>query len=230
MFDSYTSVRTADSESTPARLRSSVYVYEAPVRAWHWINAVLILVLIGSGYLIASPLPTLSGEASAHYQMGYIRFAHFAAAQLFIVAFAYRIYRGVRRKRACAAALLHPVLAAPLLVRSPLRAGLVPLHRQEPEEVCRPQSARQSRDGRALHAPEPVHDRDWRCALFARRRRRLLVDDDLRMGVSHLAEQPAGPYAPSPGHVGHGDLHLCCTSTPRSARTSCRARPCCRRS
>ncbi len=94
MVDAYTAVRTADAESTPARLRSSVYVYEAPVRAWHWINAVLILVLIGSGYLIASPPPTLSGEASAHYQMGYIRFAHFAAAQLFIVAFVYRIYRG----------------------------------------------------------------------------------------------------------------------------------------
>ena len=27
--------------------------------------------------------------------MGYIRFAHFAAAQLFIVAFVYRIYRGI---------------------------------------------------------------------------------------------------------------------------------------
>jgi Ni/Fe-hydrogenase 1 B-type cytochrome subunit len=90
----YSLVKTADADATPAIERQSVYVYEAPVRAWHWINAVLIFVLIGTGYLIASPLPSLSGEASDHYQMGYIRFAHFAAAQLFIVAFLYRIYRG----------------------------------------------------------------------------------------------------------------------------------------
>ena len=91
----HTLVKTADSDATEAVRRSSVFVYEAPVRAWHWINAALILVLIVSGYLIASPLPTLSGEASDHYQMGYIRFAHFAAAQLFIVAFVYRVYRGI---------------------------------------------------------------------------------------------------------------------------------------
>jgi Ni/Fe-hydrogenase 1 B-type cytochrome subunit len=95
MVDLSTSIRTADADATPGILRGSVYVYEAPVRAWHWINALLVLVLIVSGYLIASPLPTLSGEASAHYQMGYIRFAHFAAAQVFIVAFVYRIYRGI---------------------------------------------------------------------------------------------------------------------------------------
>lgn len=94
MSSDYTLVKTADAEATLAIPRNSVFVYEAPVRAWHWINALLILVLIVSGYLIASPLPTLSGEASAHYQMGYIRFAHFAAAQLFIVAFVYRIYWG----------------------------------------------------------------------------------------------------------------------------------------
>ncbi|RBP11223.1 Ni/Fe-hydrogenase 1 B-type cytochrome subunit [Roseiarcus fermentans] len=88
----YTLVKTADAEATPAIERNSVFVYEAPVRTWHWVNAILIVVLIVSGYLIGSPPPTLSGEASAHYQMGYIRFGHFAAAQLFIVASLYRVY------------------------------------------------------------------------------------------------------------------------------------------
>ena len=32
------------------------YVYEAPVRLWHWINAACILVLAVTGYLIGSPL------------------------------------------------------------------------------------------------------------------------------------------------------------------------------
>ncbi len=39
------------------RRRTSVYVYEAPVRLWHWTNALCILVLIVTGYLIGSPLP-----------------------------------------------------------------------------------------------------------------------------------------------------------------------------
>lgn len=75
------------------RLRTSVFVYEWPVRLWHWLNAALILVLIGSGWLIASPLPTMEfAEATYQFVMGYTRFAHFAAGQLLTVAFAARIY------------------------------------------------------------------------------------------------------------------------------------------
>ena len=73
----------------------TVYVYEGPVRLWHWINALCILVLACSGYLIASPLSSTPGEASDHFLMGYIRFAHFAAAYLFAVAFLVRIYWAV---------------------------------------------------------------------------------------------------------------------------------------
>ena len=70
----------------------AVYVYEAPVRIWHWINALAILVLGVTGYLIASPLPSLAGEASDHFLMGYIRFAHFAAGYIMIAGFLLRIY------------------------------------------------------------------------------------------------------------------------------------------
>jgi len=63
----------------------SVYVYEAPVRLWHWINAASITVLAITGYFIGVPLPTMPGEASAHYLMGYIRFAHFTAGYLLAV-------------------------------------------------------------------------------------------------------------------------------------------------
>lgn len=71
---------------------SSVYVYEAPVRAWHWINALAIAVLGVSGYFIGSPLPSMPGEASAYYLMGYIRFAHFAAGYVLAVGLAGRAY------------------------------------------------------------------------------------------------------------------------------------------
>lgn len=81
-----------DRELAQGAMIKSVYVYEAPVRAWHWINALSVTVLAVTGYFIGSPLPSMSGEASAHYVMGYIRFAHFAAAYLFAIGMAGRIY------------------------------------------------------------------------------------------------------------------------------------------
>jgi Ni/Fe-hydrogenase 1 B-type cytochrome subunit len=74
-------IKTADSKGVYGRARSSVYVYEAPVRFWHWANALVIVFLCISGYFIGSPLPTIGGEASDHYVMGYIRFVHFACGQ-----------------------------------------------------------------------------------------------------------------------------------------------------
>jgi Ni/Fe-hydrogenase 1 B-type cytochrome subunit len=71
---------------------TSVKVYEWPLRLWHWTNAASIIVLAVSGSFIGSPPPTLSGEASAHFLMGYIRFAHFAAAYIFAIGFVFRIY------------------------------------------------------------------------------------------------------------------------------------------
>ncbi|GAP38816.1 Ni/Fe-hydrogenase, b-type cytochrome subunit [Piscinibacter sakaiensis] len=79
-------------EIASARSIRSVYVYEAPVRLWHWVNALAIVVLCVTGYFIGSPLPTQPGEASANFLMGYIRFAHFAAAYVFAVGLLARIY------------------------------------------------------------------------------------------------------------------------------------------
>lgn len=85
---------TGTDESAVARAAAikSVYVYEAPVRMWHWINALSLVVLAVTGYFIGSPLPTMPGEASANYLMGYIRFAHFAAGYVFAIGLAGRLY------------------------------------------------------------------------------------------------------------------------------------------
>ncbi|MBL8307274.1 MAG: Ni/Fe-hydrogenase, b-type cytochrome subunit [Rubrivivax sp.] len=77
------------------RTIQAVYVYEAPVRLWHWVNALAITVLAVTGYFIGSPLPTMPGEASANYLMGYIRFAHFAAGYVLLAAFIGRVYWAV---------------------------------------------------------------------------------------------------------------------------------------
>ena len=82
-------------EYAAARSIKSVYVYEAPVRIWHWINALAITVLGLTGYFIGSPLPTQPGEASANFLMGYIRFAHFAAGYVLAVGLLGRVYWAV---------------------------------------------------------------------------------------------------------------------------------------
>ena len=59
----------------PNRHLKSIYVWEAPVRLWHWVMTLSILVLIPTGLLISYPPPSLHGEASDHFLLGYIRFA-----------------------------------------------------------------------------------------------------------------------------------------------------------
>ena len=81
------------SDLKSARRQTSVYVYEAPVRIWHWTNALAIVVLIVTGYFIGSPPPTMgAGEAYNQFYFGYIRFTHFAAGMILTVGFFGRIY------------------------------------------------------------------------------------------------------------------------------------------
>ena len=70
---------------------SKIYVYEAPLRLWHWVNAACIVVLCITGYLIGQPPPSVGGEASTSFLFGYIRMIHFAAGQILIVALICRI-------------------------------------------------------------------------------------------------------------------------------------------
>lgn len=81
-----------DAAVSHGRSIKSVYVYQAPVRLWHWVNATAITVLAVTGYFIGQPLPSLGGEAINHYLMGYIRFAHFAAGYIFAVGLVGRLY------------------------------------------------------------------------------------------------------------------------------------------
>ena len=62
-----------------------MYVYEAPLRLWHWITVLSIIVLSVTGYFIGKPLPSVPGEATFNYVMGYIRFAHFTAGYILAV-------------------------------------------------------------------------------------------------------------------------------------------------
>jgi len=72
-----------------------IYVYEAPLRLWHWVNAACIVTLCVTGYFIGSPPPSVPGEASNSFLFGNIRMVHFAAGQILAVAFLARIYWAV---------------------------------------------------------------------------------------------------------------------------------------
>jgi len=77
-------------ENTP--LKDPIYVFEAPVRVWHWTHTLSIIALIITGYLVANPLPSISGEASDHFMFGTIRLIHFGSAYVFAIGFAVRVY------------------------------------------------------------------------------------------------------------------------------------------
>ncbi len=70
----------------------SVYVYEAPVRLWHWVTMLAIFVLAATGYLIGSPLPAVGGEAYDSFYFGWIRMIHMSAGMILVVAFLVRLY------------------------------------------------------------------------------------------------------------------------------------------
>lgn len=74
-------------------LRRLEYVWEAPVRFFHWINFLCLLALTITGFLIADP-PALqgSGQAWQGYWFGWVRFIHFATAYLFLLNLVYRVY------------------------------------------------------------------------------------------------------------------------------------------
>lgn len=93
-----------------ARMVKAVYVYEAPLRLWHWINALAITVLAITGYFIGKPLPSLSGDPSEQYLMGWIRFLHFAAAYVFAIGFIGRIYWAIVGNHHARQIFLLPIL------------------------------------------------------------------------------------------------------------------------
>lgn len=72
-----------------------VFVWELPVRIYHWLNALAILALVITGLIIGNPPAILSGgEAYENYWFGWVRYIHFVAAYLFFFNFLIRIYWG----------------------------------------------------------------------------------------------------------------------------------------
>lgn len=86
-----------------------VYVYEAPVRIWHWVMMIAMIVLAATGYLIGSPWSGPPREATFTYFFGNIRIFHFLAAAVFVVAFVVRLYWAIAGNHHARSIFIPPV-------------------------------------------------------------------------------------------------------------------------
>lgn len=77
------------SEGPPELIR--VYVWELPVRITHWLIVGSIVVLGATGFYISFPVIVVSGPATEHFVMGWMRTMHFYAALGFTLAVLSRI-------------------------------------------------------------------------------------------------------------------------------------------
>jgi Ni/Fe-hydrogenase 1 B-type cytochrome subunit len=73
-----------------------VFVWELPVRIFHWTNVLCVVVLSLTGFLIANPPALLSNaEATNLHSFGIVRFIHFTAAYIFFFNMILRLYWSV---------------------------------------------------------------------------------------------------------------------------------------
>ncbi len=70
-----------------------VYVWEVPVRIFHWVTALSTTILVITGLIIANP-PAINAnvEATNSFWFGYVRAIHFITAYILIANLIFRIY------------------------------------------------------------------------------------------------------------------------------------------
>ena len=79
--------------TTTPQLFHRVYVWEWPVRFYHWVTVASVAVLIATGLMIGTPPAFLSGgDASSQYWFGLVRLLHFSTAFIFMAVFLLRVY------------------------------------------------------------------------------------------------------------------------------------------
>jgi Ni/Fe-hydrogenase 1 B-type cytochrome subunit len=70
-----------------------VYVWELPVRIFHWVAAISIFLLAVTGLMIGWPQTLwMSDEPYQQYWFGWVRFIHFATAYVLFFAVLFRLY------------------------------------------------------------------------------------------------------------------------------------------
>lgn len=77
-----------------------IYVWQIPIRFFHWLNALCIVILCITGVIIGNP-PAIMTESNANeiYWFGTVRFIHFVTAFVFVCNYAMRVYWGFAGNR-----------------------------------------------------------------------------------------------------------------------------------
>ncbi|HLO74223.1 MAG TPA: Ni/Fe-hydrogenase, b-type cytochrome subunit [Flavobacterium sp.] len=79
--------------TTPTDNYKRAYIWELPIRIFHWANAFSILGLIITGFLIAYPPGIIStNEATNQFWFGEIRKIHFMFAYIMVAVLIMRVY------------------------------------------------------------------------------------------------------------------------------------------
>jgi len=74
--------------------RVSVTEWSAIIRVLHWVMAITIFVLIGTGFYLARPFMTISGETTDKFLMNNIRLVHVLFGLFLTFTFFWRVYVG----------------------------------------------------------------------------------------------------------------------------------------
>lgn len=80
-------------DNTATKSYKRVYVWEIPVRIFHWVNALAIVILSITGFIIGNPPAIMSqGEAWNNFTFGTVKTIHFISAYVFFGIMVLRIY------------------------------------------------------------------------------------------------------------------------------------------
>lgn len=70
-----------------------IYIWERPVRLYHWVTVLSVTTLLVTGLIIGNPPAFVTtGDASASEWFGIVRLLHFSAGFLFAFALVIRVY------------------------------------------------------------------------------------------------------------------------------------------
>lgn len=98
-------------QSTPeVPMGKSIYVYQLPIRIWHWVMVACVSVLIITGYIIGKPWLSVAGTSAYDtFYMGYTRMAHFIAGFILIISTVLRYLYGIIGNRYSRELIILPV-------------------------------------------------------------------------------------------------------------------------
>jgi len=81
----------AEAQAQPPNYRW-VLLWEWPLRTLHWLTALCVLILAGTGLFIGRPYFMTAPAPTAGFLMGWMRFIHFSAAGLLVAVGIVRVY------------------------------------------------------------------------------------------------------------------------------------------